>query len=371
MRKLFIINDASGTAAQYGIGTFIQELTESPAIENCQVQIVDANSVSSLIECEENGNITHFCIPRTKIRWDSDNYHYYRNIAYWLATSVNKDDEAIFHFNYLHHETIASVLRKLLPDARQVLTFHYQEEELQDKEKSFFDTVDYIVTLCEDTSRLISDKYGICRSKIHRIVNGIKDRNLSPSNNKQRESLRRKYGFTPEDKLILFVGRICEQKGVGVLLEAVKRLIEKGNNIHLLLAGSGDNARYLQTTIGFWKNIHFVGKQERETVFELYQMADVGVFPSFQEQFGYVAIEMMMFGLPVVAYAESGGLKDIFQREGICRYTIPFNDYVLLTQKIEWALNRKVKDNEMFRKCFLMHYQNDKLKAYQDLYFKK
>ena len=371
MRKLFIINDASGTAAQYGIGTFIQELTESPAIENCQVLIVYANSVSYLIECEENGYITHFRIPRTKIRWDSDNYHYYRNIAYWLAAAVDKGDEAVFHFNYLHHGIIASVLKELLPDAGQVLTIHYLEENMEDKERSFLQTVDYVVTLCEDTSRLISGKYGISRSKIHWVVNGIKDRNLTPGSNEQRESLRKKYGFTPEDKLILFVGRISEQKGIGILLEAVKPLIEKDKNIHLLLAGSGEKARYLQSCIGYWKNVHWVGKQERNTVFELYQMADVGAFPSFHEQFGYVAIEMMMFGLPVVAYAESGGLKDIFRWNGICRYAVSVNDIPLLTQKIEWALSRKGEDNEMFRECFLKHYHNDKLKAYQDLYFKR
>lgn len=371
MRKLFIINDGSGTAAQYGIGTFIQELTDSPAVENCQVLIVDTNSVSSLIECEENGYITHFRIPRTKVRWDSDNYHYYRNIAYWLAAAVDKGDEAVFHFNYLHHGIIASVLKELLPDAGQVLTIHYQEEDMEDMERSFLQTVDYVVTLCEDTSRLISNKYGICQSKIHRIVNGIKDRNLTQDSNERRESLRKKYGFTVEDKLILSVGRISDQKGIGVLLEAVKPLIDEDRNIHLLLVGSGDKARYQQSCIGYWKNVHWVGKQERNTVFELYQMADVGTFPSFLEQFGYVAIEMMMFGLPVVAYAENGGLKDIFQWEGICRYAVPINDIPLLTQKIEWALNRKGKDNEMFRECFLKHYQNDKLKAYQDLYFKR
>ncbi|MDO4754711.1 MAG: glycosyltransferase [Parabacteroides sp.] len=368
MRKLFIINDASGTAAQYGIGTFIQELTESPAVENCQVLIVDVNSVSSLIECEESKCATHFRIPRTKIRWDSDNYHYYRNIAYYLAASVSKEDEAVFHFNYLHHGTIASVLRELLPEARQILTFHYQEEELKDKGKSFFDTVDYVVTLCEDTYRMINDVYGIGASKLRLIVNGIKDR-YRETENKQRISLRRKYGFTTEDKLILFVGRISEQKGIGVLLEAVKPLIEKDKNIHLLLVGSGDKARYQQSSIGYWKNVHWVGKQERSTVFELYQMADVGAFPSFQEQFGYAAIEMMMFGLPVVAYAESGGLKDIFQWDGICEYTVPTKDALGLSKKLESVLAQETKDTILFRECFLKHYQDDKLKAYHELYF--
>lgn len=80
---------------------------------------------------------------------------------------------------------------------------------------------------------------------------------------------------------------------------------------------------------------------------------------------------MMMFGLPVVAFAEKGGLKDIFHWEGIRQYIAPFNNISLLTQKIEWALEQNKKDSDMFRKCFLQHYQNDKLKAYWELYFDK
>ena len=215
---------------------------------------------------------------------------------------------------------------------------------------------------------MICETCGVTTSNVHRIVNGIKDRKPIPGNS-QQESLRRKYGFTPADKLVLFAGRLCDTKGVGVLLEAVKPLIDRDKNIHLLLAGSGNLSSYYEKSVGYWKNIHFLGQVKRETVFELYQIADVGAFPSYQEQFGYVAIEMMMFGLPVVAFTESGGLKDIFQWEGICQYAVSVNDAAELTQKLEWALTRGKKDSDMFRECFLRHYRNDKLKDYWKLYF--
>ena len=44
----------------------------------------------------------------------------------------------------------------------------------------------------------------------------------------------------------------------------------------------------------------------REQLFELYLAADIGVIPSLFEPFGYVAVEMMMCGLPVIVTATSG-----------------------------------------------------------------
>ena len=49
---------------------------------------------------------------------------------------------------------------------------------------------------------------------------------------------------------------------------------------------------------------------DKNLLFEFYQIADVGVMPSFHEQCSYVAIEMMMMGVPLIT-SDSTGLKEM------------------------------------------------------------
>ena len=77
---------------------------------------------------------------------------------------------------------------------------------------------------------------------------------------------------------------------------------------------------------GVWGQIIFTGKLERDEVYEMYHAATIGVLPSYSEQCSYTAIEMMMFGLPIVGVRTTGltemladgenGLAIPLEREG-------------------------------------------------------
>ena len=68
----------------------------------------------------------------------------------------------------------------------------------------------------------------------------------------------------------------------------------------------------------YWKNITFTGRLEQEDLYELYQIADLGIMMSMHEQCSYVAIEMMMFGLPIIG-TDSTGLNEMLEEtEKVC-----------------------------------------------------
>lgn len=118
-----------------------------------------------------------------------------------------------------------------------------------------------------------------------------------------------------DKKVVLFVGRLAEKKGVTYLIEAIKDV----ENAILVIVGKGEletelreQAKELGERIIFW------GPRTHQELPEIYASADVFVVPSItsrngdKEGFGLVIIEAMSSGVPVVA-SKSGGICDIIQ----------------------------------------------------------
>jgi glycosyltransferase involved in cell wall biosynthesis len=79
-----------------------------------------------------------------------------------------------------------------------------------------------------------------------------------------------------------------------------------------LVVVGGGNLNYVFDHIkGCWGKITLTGKISHEEVFQLYQIATIGVIPSVYEQCSYVALEMMKYGLPVVV-ADAPGLNELY-----------------------------------------------------------
>ncbi len=118
---------------------------------------------------------------------------------------------------------------------------------------------------------------------------------------------------------VLFVGLINYMKGIDVLLDAVRRLGERGTAIHLLLAGGGhyrdtrlqeEKLRELAHSLQLDGRVRFLGKQSPENVARLMRESAVVVLPSRAESFGSVLVEALACGTPVVA-TRCGGPEDI------------------------------------------------------------
>ena len=69
-----------------------------------------------------------------------------------------------------------------------------------------------------------------------------------------------------------------------------------------------------------WGKILFTGKLSKQELYQFYQIADVGVMLSKHEQCSFVAIEMMMHGIPIIA-SDSTGLDEMVS-DGINGYKI-------------------------------------------------
>ncbi|MFZ3172094.1 MAG: glycosyltransferase family 4 protein [Carboxydocellales bacterium] len=128
-----------------------------------------------------------------------------------------------------------------------------------------------------------------------------------------------------DEKIVFFVGRLVQEKGVQVLLAAIPKVLRYHPRTKFIIAGKGPNEHYLKSRakeLGVEQSAYFTGYIDDATRNQLYKCADVAVFPSLYEPFGIVALEAMAARTPVVV-SDTGGLSEIINHElnGLKYYT--------------------------------------------------
>ena len=157
-------------------------------------------------------------------------------------------------------------------------------------------------------------------------------------------------GLKPENRMVLFVGRIEPLKGVDTLIQAMSclDLQELHRPVHLAIIGGEPDAipedmteemsrlQKLCDDLCMGGMVIFLGKRGQDTLPYYYSAAEMVVMPSLYESFGMVALEAMACGTPVIA-SEVGGLGYLVQN-GVTGYTIPDSEPEALCDKLSWLL---------------------------------
>jgi glycosyltransferase involved in cell wall biosynthesis len=134
------------------------------------------------------------------------------------------------------------------------------------------------------------------------IRSGTED--LRPVAPEERAALRTRLGIPPDAKVISVASRLRSEKGLDVLLAAVRRL--PPGSAHLVIAGAGPEAGALRrAAYGSPCPVHLVGHQEDIALW--LAVGDVVAIPSRREAFGRTTVEAMAAGRPIVA-SRVGGL---------------------------------------------------------------
>lgn len=157
--------------------------------------------------------------------------------------------------------------------------------------KLVFGGVDAVLTLSKQSRKEI-EKLGISKSKIKVFTYWIDLNNFKPIKNaKEKVGWKNKF-------VVLFVGRLIEEKGIKVLLDSVKSW---NKNIHLAIAGSGPLGNEIQNSKFKIHKFYFLGKLNQRDLPKYYSAADVLIVPSTHEEgFGRVILESLACGTPVI-----------------------------------------------------------------------
>jgi glycosyltransferase involved in cell wall biosynthesis len=109
---------------------------------------------------------------------------------------------------------------------------------------------------------------------------------------------------------LVAAGRLSEEKGFDVLLEAVALAVQDGLDVHLDLVGSGpEHSRLADLAAPLDGRVRMIPAQPRDALWERMDAAQVLVVPSRREGLGLVALEAIARGRPVIA-SRAGGLPE-------------------------------------------------------------
>lgn len=182
--------------------------------------------------------------------------------------------------------------------------------------------------------------------KVTVIPHGVEEADFKKKNNAKLE--------------IVYAGVLYEHKGVKILPPIIKRLQDKGIDLHFTIIGGGVLDNWLREQ--FAKEVEsgfvtFTGVIDHDKVYEEMSKADIFLYPTHLDAFGLVIAEAMMNGLvPVVTHLP--GITDNLISDGNDGYLIKQDEIEQFVQTIE----NLYQDNAMLRKLGGLAHQKAKTK---------
>lgn len=169
-------------------------------------------------------------------------------------------------------------------------------------EQTLYTQSDSIVCVSYSSKEFINRMLGN-NLNISVVYNGIKSPKRYFSLKKESESSVVK---------CLYVGALSASKGLDAILRSLQIVVARGYKVSLTVVGKC----FPQQTAHYYQEypdvpLEFKGLIGFEELQEIYRQSNIGLIASLQEQCSYAAIEMMMFGLPVISTAVDA-LEEMF-----------------------------------------------------------
>ncbi len=203
---------------------------------------------------------------------------------------------------------------------------------------------------------------------IHTIYNFVDVKRFSPHGKGWKTRMKIK------GPIVLFVGKLSENKGVEYFLRAAKIIIQKSPDVMFVLVGpmnfeyDGKNKWIdIAKKLGIRNNVIFTGAISDKDLPSVYSSADVFCFPTLKEAFGIVVIEAMASGLPVIT-TDLPVLREITNNSAIFVKPKDYNqmaqeifNIIRMPQKIKKASKKSIVTSRIFEKSKIM-------KEYEEFY---
>lgn len=335
-KRVYIFDDYV-TSLRNGVGAYIRELSYCLKTIGCTVTLMAMNSEYEDFTVKKYNGMCKWYFPKFSDRlftMEANAMVLSRFIRLYIEDSADN----VFFFNHTPGDSLMKVVRRYYVHSKLVYVVHnltwsslllgdvcrmeqiIEQRKRNEKDRQIFENwkmqlrtmevADAVVCLSEDTLNALKRISAAVLSKAYLIPNGLRC-GKSKCSVAEKMELRKAFGIQTDEIILLFVGRMTESKGVFALMKSLAILREKYKGIRLAIAGSLV-ANDLNDFAEVMSNVICLGYLNKEKLFQWYKMADIGMVASYTEQCSYVGLEMMLYGLPIVA-SDGFGVRCMFE----------------------------------------------------------
>lgn len=365
MRRIALVSEhASPLATLGGVdnggqNVYVAQIARHLAAKGHQVDVFtrkDRKELPEIVEWEKRLRVIHVPAGPERYVRKEDMLKYMDDFTRYMQDFINKQGRYdLIHANFWMSGLVAADLKAEL-SIPFVVTFHalgrvrriYQgkadgfPEERIEIEDRIIREADGIIAECPQDLQDLVELYQADASKITIVPGGFDpDEVWSVS----KSIARRVLGISPDEKIVLQLGRLVPRKGVDIVVRGFAQAIREFQTpAKLIIVGGESNEPDPKITpeIGRLQKIAaeekvsdwiiFAGRKQRRMIKYYYSAADVFVTTPWYEPFGITPLEAMACGTPVIGSAVGGIQYTVM--DGITGFLVPANDAVALAERL-------------------------------------
>lgn len=346
MMRVFLFK-SNARGMQYGVGTYIRTLTGA-LLEYSKVEIFLVSYMCADIQEVQVHQLsdrqTNISIPAPNQPFEPGeeaDKKYAVVVAHLLEDWLDGGILSVFHFNSFNGLPLLLRLKEKYPypvvgvvhSAQWQTLFNGNKKKLAglnvfepstdveytlSLERKFYESCDRVVSVTQYMKDFLTGYYGIDSQKVEVIPNGIEPVNQVPLSLDEKATLKRTLGFRAEDRILLFVGRIEESKGIFALLDAFSQVCRLRDNVRLVIAGEGQISECLRRNHVVKGRLTFTGFLSPVELEDYYRIADAGIIPSLYDHCPYSLLEMAAHKIPMIV-SKIDGLTEMLSPDR-CRF---------------------------------------------------
>jgi alpha-maltose-1-phosphate synthase len=192
------------------------------------------------------------------------------------------------------------------------------DPEIVRQEEELFHNDERFIIVSQSMSEIVQATHQVAAERVSVVYNGL---DVEPFMNPllkaaQVDKLRQTVA-APDEKIVLFAGRLSPQKGIAPLLASAAQVVAEHPKVVYLIVGEADTRDMVPVIDGLFQQyptlqnkVKLLGKMPRTQLATLFQIADLVVIPSIYDTCPYMTVEAMAAGVPIVA-TRVGGLAEM------------------------------------------------------------